>query len=121
MNTSAGIEAWLNARSTPQELLEVNPSELHSMGVAAQGVAAKIGPEVTAVLAPSDTAAASLTGWRTATALDACTTAWAACLRGLAAEVDSNGAKLITTAQNYSTAELGLSQSFGRPTGRGAS
>lgn len=121
MSTSTGIETWLDAGGTQQGLVEVNPSQLHDMGVAAQGVAERIGPEVTAVLAPSDTAAASLPGWRTAAALDACTTAWAACLRGLAAEVDSNGAKLLTTAQNYATAERGLAQSFRMATAGGAS
>lgn len=121
MSTSTGIETWLDAGGTQPGLVEVNPSQLHDMGTAVQGVAEKIGPEVTAVLAPSDTAAASLTGWRTSAALDACATAWAACLRGLAAEVDSNGAKLLTTAQNYATAELSLTQSFRAPAAGGAS
>lgn len=73
-----------------------------------QSVAQAIPAELAIVHGPSDNAAAGLRGWRTAGALDRCTSAWTERLKAFAGELDEHGGKLIAGAGSYRSADTSV-------------
>jgi len=79
----------------------VVPDELDGAGRTAQSTAELVPNETRGVLAASDAAEGGLRGWRTGSELNACTDEWKRLLDELSREMDRQGEKLISTAQNY--------------------
>ncbi|WP_280698779.1 hypothetical protein [Kitasatospora sp. GP82] len=93
----------------------MDPYGLAKVGRHTQEVAAAMPAEIVRMQGPSEEAVGGLSGWRTGRALAECTESWAGCLRALAAEVDANGANLITTAQNYAAADAAAHEALPGP------
>lgn len=102
----------------------VSPDELSGAGRSAQGIAEQLPGEIKGLLGPSDQATGALAGWATGSALHDCTYDWQKLLDGLAASMDTYGAKLIQMAQGYQQSDQGVAsdlQAVQRAGGPGAS
>ncbi|MEY9945511.1 PE domain-containing protein [Kitasatospora sp. GAS1066B] len=94
---------------------QVRPEELTGAGQCAQAIATRI-PGQSEQLTPAGAAAATrLVGWRTAAALRACGDSWRALLTSLAGELDAQGKRLATTAQQYRDGEVTAVDALGAP------
>ncbi|WP_195911088.1 hypothetical protein [Streptomyces kaniharaensis] len=83
----------------------VNPRELTAAGTNAVAVAGKVPDETAKLGDPTDKAAASLTGWKSGTALQRCGTAWKTLLDELAGTMKDAGGHLVTCAHTYVNAD----------------
>lgn len=95
-------------------VLAVHPEQLAAEGRALKGVGQAVAGALAAVHGPSDAAAAGLRGWRSAAALDRLTGSWSRRMRGLAAELDDAGGRLVATAGSYRETDGALARSIGR-------
>ncbi|WP_035846719.1 type VII secretion target [Kitasatospora azatica] len=91
---------------------QVRPEELAAAGSAALALAARIPPAADRLAGGPAQAAAGLTGWRTAAALQACGDSWRSLLTTLARELDTQGHRLTATADQYRAGDLSVVDAF---------
>ncbi|MFF7988455.1 type VII secretion target [Kitasatospora xanthocidica] len=83
------------------DALKVDTNGLKKVGKQCHDIAEQMPAELALVHKPSDEAAAGLSGWLSGAAITACTEAWEKGQRQLAKDIDDNGNKMITAADNY--------------------
>ncbi len=96
----------------------VRPGELRAAGESARRTAELVPAGSGALIRASDRAERALTGWATGDALADCTDSWRVLLDALGAELDRQGAALLTTAANYRDCDTAAALAAGPATGR---
>ncbi|MGF1431722.1 hypothetical protein [Kitasatospora sp. LaBMicrA B282] len=105
--------------SNPGSGFVVHPDALTGAGQNAQTVGGRIPEEAKGVGPASDAGVAGLAGFASAQALQECTAAWQGVLNALAGELGGQGQNLVTTAQNYRSADASAAAALPAPAGGG--
>ncbi|MCX4746881.1 hypothetical protein OG455_15350 [Kitasatospora sp. NBC_01287] len=90
----------------------MNPAQVKAAGQSAESLGAQLPQGKIELNQATDQASAGLRGTATLAALDACTTSWNAVIDRLAADMDNQGRNLVTSADNVSTANGSVADSF---------